>query len=191
MPTHFKPLSQTPEDYSTLHDMHKHMFLQGECYAFAIALHQGLTWPMIGLMKKEVIWHAGVRAPDGQIWDIRGPLSEDDFSSRYELPAQILREITIEELHAMRQIQHRTITLARGIAEKLWPELPWRDSHTAKVIAFADELEALSRKHDLWIVGHIPTQLPRLYVGCGEERGYEIHASMTALSYTVTRHFGK
>lgn len=189
MPTILHTLEQSPEDHALLHSLHRGGFLEGECYAFAIALHRGLGWPMVGLMKDDVIWHAGVRAPDGRIHDVRGLLSEEDFGRYFSLPPSCIREIAIEELYATRPIHDRTIVFAGRLAEALWPNLPWLDSQTRKVKAFADELEALSRKHGLWIRGSVPADPPRIYIDCGEEGGYEVRPTVDGLAHTIDRYF--
>ncbi|MFZ2887196.1 MAG: hypothetical protein WA021_05250 [Minisyncoccia bacterium] len=189
MTTVFKPLSSTSGEDTELQELHMHMFLQGACYEFSLAMYQGLGWPMVGLMKGNVIWHTGVRAPDGPIWDIRGPLSEEEFSERYAISPEKIRTIATDELSAIRPLEDRAIVLARGLAEKIWPELPWLDSLQSKVVAFADELEALSRKHGFWITGLSATQLPRLYVGDADEGGYEVHANPLPFAYSITRYF--
>lgn len=50
--------SEDPEDVETLHALCLSTYLDGECYAFATALHEGLGWPIIGLMHNGEIRHA-------------------------------------------------------------------------------------------------------------------------------------
>lgn len=188
MPTILHKLEQNPEDHEMLHDMYRGVFLEGECYAFAMALNQGLAWPMIGLMKGDVIWHAGVRAPDGRIHDVRGFLTEEEFGGHFLSPPFNIREIVSDELYATRPIHDYTIKKARQLAEVLWPDLPWIESNVSKVKAFADELETLCRKHQLWICGSVPADPPRLFTGCGDEGGYEIHPTIDGLAHTITRY---
>ncbi|KND50821.1 MAG: hypothetical protein AB202_00245 [Parcubacteria bacterium C7867-007] len=188
MPTILRKLEQSPEDHEMLHDMYRGVFLEGECYAFAIALNQGLNWPMAGLMKDAVIWHAGVRAPDGRIHDVRGLLTEEEFGGHFLSPPFDIREITANELYATRPVHNYTVKRARQLAEVLWPELPWVENHTMKAQAFADELEALSRKYGLWITGGIPADPPRLFTGGGDEGGYEVRHTIDGLAHTITRY---
>jgi hypothetical protein len=188
MATVLYTLDQTPEDKELLHDMYRGIFLHGECYAFAIALHQGLGWPMVGLMKGDTIWHAGVRAPDAHIHDIRGQLTEDQFGRGFLSPPHSIRLITEEELYATRPVDEFSIKKARQLAEVLWPALPWMESQSMKVKAFADELENLSRKHGLWICGSVPADPPRLFSGYGDEGGYAIRPTQDGLTHTICRY---
>lgn len=189
MPTVLHNLEQRLEDHEMLHDIYRQPFLEGECYAFAIALGQGLGWPMVGLMKDNTIWHAGVRAPDGRIHDVRGFLTEEEFGGHFLSPPFNIREIVADELYTTRPVDEYTIKKARQLAEVLWPELPWVSTHALKVKAFADELEALSLKYGLWICGSVPADPPRLCIGVGDEGGYLVHPTMDGLTHTICRYF--
>ena len=188
MATIFHNLDQNPEDHEMLHDMYRGIFLEGECYAFAIALNQGLGWLMVGLMKGDVIWHAGVRAPDGRIHDVRGFVTDGEFGGHFLSPPFNIREIAIDELYATRPVEEYAIKKARQLAEVLWPDLPWVSTHAMKVKAFADELEALSRKDGLWICGGVPAEPARLFSGGGDEGGYLVRPTVDGLTYTINRY---
>ncbi|MDB5244224.1 MAG: hypothetical protein JWN18_94 [Parcubacteria group bacterium] len=188
MPTLIHTLDENPQDKKMLHDLYCSGFLEGECYAFAIALNDGLDWPLVGLMKGDVVWHAGVWAPDGLIYDARGPLSKDAFARHFLLHPYDIRDVTTHELYATRPIDERSIKKARRLAEVLWPDLPWIDSAVAKVKAFADELEALSRKHGLWVCGNVPANTPILFAGYGDEGGYEVRPNSLGLNYSINRY---
>jgi hypothetical protein len=188
MPTIFGKLSENPTDHRILHDFCRGIFLSGECYAFAIALSQGLCWPLIGLMKVGEIHHAGALAPDGRIHDVRGLLTEADFGRDFLAPPFIIREITAEELYATRPVSECLIKKARSLAEVLFPDLPWIETHAMRVKAFADELEALSRRYGFWISSSVPADPPRLCTGDGDEDGYVIHPLMDGLTYTIRRY---
>jgi hypothetical protein len=181
-------LDSSSEDYKILHNLVCRVFLEGECYAFAIALNRGLGWPMVGLMKENVIWHAGVRVPDGRIRDARGILTEYKFGIHFMPQPFNIREITTDELYATRPVEESFIKDARQFAEVLWPDLPWVESHTTKLKEFADELEALSRKHGLWICGGVPGNPPRLFTEKGGEGGYVVGLTMDGQARTVDRY---
>ena len=84
MSTVIHPLKESSEDYRILHDLILMTYLDGECYAFAVALHQGLGWPIIGLMQEHgIIRHAVVQAPDNQYLDARGFVEESQLSSPF------------------------------------------------------------------------------------------------------------
>lgn len=188
MPTIIHKLEEHEEEYEMLHDMNKAIFFDGECYAFAIALHQGLGWPIVGLVLGKVIRHAGVQSPDGTLRDVRGSLTEEEFGNYFSSPPFDIQELRVDELRAVRPIHDRTIEKARQWAEVLWPDLPWLHSHTSKVLAFADELEALCRKHGFWIRSPVPASPPILYDAYGEEGGFELHNTIDGVAYTIDRY---
>lgn len=189
MPTQLHTLAQDSEDWDNLHRMYRTTpFLQGLCYEFAIALHEGLGWPMVGLMKGETIWHAGVRMPDGRLHDVRGALTEEEFGSYFLSSPFVIRPVTIEEMRATRPLEPYSMKRARQLAEILWPTLPWIETEAARVKAFVDELETLSRKHGFWITASVPAQPPRLFTGCGDEGGYRVCPTVDGLAHTITRY---
>jgi hypothetical protein len=197
MPTILTTIEQTPEEHDLLQDAYQRLFLDGECYAFALALHQGLGWPLVGLIKSydekskrsNLIWHAGVRSPGGRIHDARGFLTDDEFGGYFLSPPFTIREILPNELYATRPIEPNVIGRARRHAETLWPQLPWIDTFVMRVTAFADDLEELSRKHGLWICHGVPADPPRVYTGGGDEGGYRVRPTMDGNTYTITRYF--
>lgn len=183
------------EEWERLHDMYQYIFLHGECFSFALALHRGLDWPLIALMKDEKILHAAVRNPDGRIHDVRGFVSEEEFGKPF-LGARkdfIIREIDTSALDAVEPTHEHTIQCARNAAEILWPKLPWKETRISKIAAFADEFEALCRKHKLWIRAPFldPTIAPPLAFGEGDEGGYELFPTIDGFSYTINRYLAK
>ena len=195
MPAIVHQLRPDSEDYQYLYNASGY-FLEGECYAFAIALHQGLGWPLVGLIKSydetmkasNVIWHAGVRTPSGQLFDVRGPQSEEVFGEFFLPAPHTLRDIQVEELYQTRPVDDFIIKRARQLAEIFWPELPWQESAAARVKAFAEVLEKLSKEHGFWVAGFVPANLPRLFAGFGDEGGYEIERTCDGLSFTINRY---
>lgn len=188
MPTILRTLEAKKEDRESLHDMCLSIFLDGECYAFAMALSQGLGWPMVGLMQDEIVLHACVRSPDGRLHDVRGFVSEKEFAKPFRKPPYELREITESDLRAIRPVHVRAIAYTRRMAETIWPDLPWINSSAAKAIAFADELETLCRKHGFWITGGVPANPPRLFVTGDDEGGYELRPTLDGLAFTINRY---
>jgi len=177
----------------TLHVTFIRLCLDGECYAFAIAMHRCLGWPMIGLMQGESIRHAGVIDPDGNIWDCRGKISKEEFGEPFlgiKFPYET-RPITEEKLRVLVPMlsnrDHFIESLSKQ-AQMVWPEFPWKqDTLVVRVRAFAEELEALSRKHGLWIYGNFPTALPSIAEENGEEKGYKLETVRG--SYMINRSF--
>ena len=186
-------LVQTLQDKKFLQDLCFGMFLDGECYAFAIALNEGLGWPMVGLMSGKEIRHAAVRRPDGKLHDARGPVSEQQFGHPFCFaPPYDLRTVTAEDLIRAGEPngpRKFSIDMARRTAEALWPELPWENSLASKVSAFAEELEALSRKHGLWIRSSVPTAASMIAIGLDDEGGYELRPTVDGVTFTIDRYF--
>lgn len=178
------------EARGTLHAILIGLCLDGECYAFAIAMHRCLGWPMIGLMQGELIRHAAVIDPDGNIWDCRGIVSREEFGEPFgiKFPYET-RPITEEKLKAVAPVLYNYDHFIESLSKKaqmVWPDLPWKsDTLVARVRAFTEELEALSRKHNLWIYGNFPTALPAIAEGDGEEKGYALEAVMGG--YVINR----
>ena len=158
-----RPLHET--DQESLLSMCTAFFLQGECYAFAIALHRGLGWPIVGLMRGEVIEHALIQRPDGLLHDSRGPLLREDrklgqpfgFTPPYEM-----RVVSEKDLLAVRPVGELSIKRASLFAEALWPTFAWKGGFQEQVLAFAKELEELSRRHRIWIRATYPTTPPMI-----------------------------
>lgn len=168
-------------------------YLNGECYAFAIALHRGLGWPIVGIMHGDVPCHAGVRSPEGMIYDVRGPVSDEKFAediNGLSRPFEI-REITTEALLAQRPVSDGSIMCAARMAQVFWPNLGWKeDTQISRTRAFVEELERISRKHGVWIRAPYPTAKPVLTVGYGDEKGYSLEPSDTCSEYFIDRLLG-
>lgn len=188
MPTVLHTLKDAdPEAWESLQEMHSG-FLHGECYAFAIALHRGLGFDLIGLIDNDgVIQHAMVADPDGVLRDIRGRVSKEEATAPFSVAT--IRTIEEEALYRTRGIIHdRTIAAARKVAETLWPELPWESTAVQKVKEFTDELEALCRKHGLLVWGAIPAQ-PPLISPLDEElfQGYSVTPTIHGTTFILKR----
>ena len=164
--------------------------IHGQCYYFALALHRGLEWTLVGLMEGETVVHAGVRSPEGKFWDGRGEISVDEFVRPFTRDdSWVISEVT-EVMLVRKIVQEHLVEYFQKKAQGVWPELPWKTTSCQEQISsFADELEALSRKHGLWIYGSIPTMLPMVAEGYGDEAGYEITMQANGDSYTINRVF--
>ncbi|MFA5777104.1 MAG: hypothetical protein WC906_01540 [Parcubacteria group bacterium] len=163
--------------------------IYGQCYNFALALHRGLGWPLIGLIVDPVIIHAGVLSSEGKIWDGRGEISEADFVEPFvEGEAYIIKEIKEEDLTHEPKVKETTIDFFLEKAQLVWPELPWKQAtFMEKVKTFADELEALSRKYKLWISGTLPVAPPAIFKGCDDETGYAVKLSADGNAFFINR----
>lgn len=194
MPTIIHTLyEEDPESREILLGICIGTFLDGECYAFATALNVGLGWPMIGLMDGDVIRHVVVQRSDGKLHDARGPISEEELGNPFGLTLPYkLRTIVQDDLvraGESSEVRANTIRRARMLAEAIWPELPWKDSFATRATAFADELEALSRKHRLWIRSPVPGAVPVLAIGEDDEDGYKLRPTIDGITFTINRYF--
>lgn len=165
-------------------------FLEGECYAFAIALHRDLGWPMVGLMEKGTVWHAAVRDPEGNLWDARGRVSKEEFGGPFGFgPLFNLKTITEKDLFDIRPVTDISICRASKTAQTLWPDLPWKP-HTlrCRVLSFAEELEAVSRKHGFWIRSMFQGYRPVIAEGDGDESGYQLEMTLDG-GYAIDRSY--
>lgn len=178
-----------PKYLETLHSMLIAMCLDGECYAFAIALSRGLGWPMMGLIHKNEIRHAAVLTPDEKFWDARGAVNEAEFGKPFGvLPPYDLRPITEDDLQRVKPVHEYLMESILKKAQIVWPNLPWKaDALKYRVLLFAKELEELSRKHGLWIYGSFPTALPVITEGQGNETGYELKPTIDGSSFFFNR----
>lgn len=178
------------KDRAMLHDFARGIFLDGECYAFAIALHHGTGWPVAGLIYRDVIRHAAVERPDGLLQDVRGPVSREEFSKPFSIsPPYEICVITEHDLYAAREIKPMAIDLASRMAQALWPDLPWRDGLHKRAVAFLNDLEIISRKHGIWIRSAVPGSPPLLAQESNDEGGYVLSPTIDALTYTIDRYF--
>lgn len=177
---------QGVENWKMLHGMYEDLFLHREGYAFAIALHQGLGWPLVGVIEKGEVTHAGVRSPDGRVHDVRGFVSEEEFVRPFSSESPYdLQELLVEDLLVIRPVHESAIKRARQVAETLWPELPWRSVSISKVVAFVEELEVLCRKHNLWIRPPFSTQVTSIQEGDGGEKGFTVGPSLNGFGHTL------
>ena len=186
-------LEDDREGHNILHEICMGIYLDGECYAFAIALHRGLGWPIIGLINGDIIRHTAVQSPDGILHDARGVISKNEFAAPFDIvPPHNLVEVSEEKLlrdGETNEIREASIQMARKIAEAIWPKLPWKESLASKVSAFADELEILCKKHRIWIRASFPATAPILAPSMDDEGGYILKPTADGLSFTIGRYF--
>lgn len=165
------------ETLREFHELCEGVYLDGECYTFAIALHRNLGWPIVGLMHKGTVRHALVRRPEDQVlFDARGPVTQAELGEPFGIPLPYdLKPIEENDLRRIKPIQEQGIARTLELAEKLWPDLPWKNSAQKRALRFAEELEQLSRKHGIWLRSRVGADsLPLLYVGYGDETGYTL-----------------
>lgn len=191
MPTRSYSLAE--ENRKLLHDLLKNIFLDGECYAFATALHEGLGWPLMGIVGTDgVVYHAAVLAPDERFFDARGYVELRNFRDPFALPERTMVQPVTLEMFARNGepalAREHSVASARRMAEAVWPELPWKDSTAALAIRFLDELEALSRKHGLWVRSPYPAARPHLALSGDDEGGYELRPTDDSFSFTFDRY---
>ena len=179
-----------PEATRVLHEILLAGCLDGNCYEFALALHRDFGWPMVGLMDGSVPRHVLIRDPDGVLRDVRGRLEKTEIGRPFGMrPPYDLQDITEKDILKTRPVRERSIATARQLAEKVWPELPWKSTEAARMKAFADELETLSRKHGLWIRSAIPAAPPMISEGDDMEAGYTLVPTVNCGGYQIDRRF--
>lgn len=192
MPTLVHTLKEDAAALDTLHDLCRYTFLDGECYAFATALSEGLGWPIVGLMNGTEIRHAAVRSPDGKLHDVRGFVSEEEFGHPFGFcPPYEMRELSVADLHRdgePPEMRASSVRMARKMAEAIWPDLPWIGSLAERMSAFADEFEILCRKHRLWIQSPVPATAPVIAFGEDDEGGYELRPTADGITFTIDRY---
>lgn len=190
MTTHLLPMPG--EDLDTLRSIAQSMYLDGECYAFAIAVSRGTRLPIVGLMEGSVPRHALVYWKDkNKFVDVRGlhgihePALGQPFGHR---PGSYdLQEIPEAKLYAQRQIDDSSIAYAQKYADILLPMLPWKQGRALRAKAFCDELEDLCRRHGFWIRSPVPAAKPILCEGHGDEDGYSIKPTSDGGQFTIDR----
>jgi hypothetical protein len=170
-------------------------YLDGQCYELAAALRRGLGWPMVALMVGDLVRHAVVRHPDGGFWDARGRVGEEALGAPFGLTPGgfALREVEEADLRAVRSVPPDAVTSAARLAMALWPDLPWRElpwrepTWRDRVVAFAEELEELSRRHGVWLRSAVPAAPPMLARGEGDESGYRLVQTADGTGWGVDR----
>lgn len=197
MPAIMTALSEADREELHLSNM---IFLDGECYAFAAALNRITSWPIVGLMTTDpelgyVPYHVGVRDPDGRFRDFRGVVDDDTFGAHFGLRQPYdLRELTLEDLRAIRPVAERMITYALALIEHLWPELPVRiNGNTARAHRFAAELEKLCQAHGVWFTTNAggTAHWPFMTFDDDLAQGIELRPSLTGNTFFFNRHFGR
>ena len=179
------------ESLETMRSLAHCTFLEGECYAFAIAVHRGTGLPIVGLMEGTVPRHAFVSwTQKNALVDVRGEHGINCMELGrpfHHQPPYDLQDINEGRLFGQRPVHDTAITAAGRWAEMLMPHLPWKKSRISRVSKFCDELEALCRKHKLWIRSPYPAAKPILYEADNDEAGYSLQPTATGTSYAIDR----
>ncbi len=176
--------------------IYEELYLHGNCYFFAVALHRGLGWPIFGLIDGQgAAVHAVVRSPEGEYYDVRGKVEEKNIGKPFDLSGpHTLMPVTEEILRlgmedVGRELHGPGVNVATEAAHFLFPFLPWKEeTFFSRVRRFAEELEILSRKYNLWLRSSFPGQPPCISQGVGEESGYDI-SLLDREDATLTRRF--
>lgn len=181
------------ETVKFLQNLCEAIFLEGECYAFAIALHRGLGWPIFGLMVNGKIRHAFLDPTntDGVFFDARGYISEEKLGIPFGIEQSYeLSRVEEKDLYATRPIIDSFVYKARQFAEVIWTDLPWKGGVEAdKILQFAKDLEELSQKHNIWIRSAFPGTPSLLARGCGDEN-YSLKLMSDGFTYSIDRVIG-
>ena len=115
MSTTFVSLAKCDQGASeVLGNMCRARYLNGECYAFAIAMHRATGFPMVGLVgelqKKTTVIHAAVLNPEGKFFDARGVVSEEEFGKPFGYkPPYRLKQVSEPDLRDIRPVDEHEI----------------------------------------------------------------------------------
>lgn len=181
------------ENLAWLEHMLRVRFLDGECYEFAVALHEGLGWPMYGLVqhrsdKEPVVRHVVLKSPQYGYFDARGAVVSEHMGEIFDMhPPYPLMPVTREDLERVRPLNTRSIEFARTRAEILWPNLPWKETRAERVAHFLMALEALCYGYGFWIRAPYVTQLPIIEERVGDEAGYVISPTNFGAGFVFDR----
>jgi hypothetical protein len=201
-PVNLKPLDR--DDRAFIVSSIMPAFTHGECYAFAEALHEGLGWPMYAIitwekgkdLPKKIALHAfvGRTNDDGSMtyFDARGEHTFETIGKGFGYSPYSLPHIEEVESLPLRQgekpeTREHTRKQARRYAEALWPVLPWINPLADKVKEFAAELEALTAKYHLSVVGKLTIQ----HRPDDKNVRYEVQQLLTATSFELKEDFKK
>lgn len=188
-----KPLDQ--EELSYLRSLILGTYLQPNCYALAIALYRGLGWPIVGIRQigSTEIHHAAVNTPENIFFDARGKVHDFEnlilpFNTHTKVGFELVN-VTEQELLSSKPIEEYFIESTSVKAQSAWPELPWKnDTFKKHIERFAEELETLSRKHNLWIRAPFVTTQPIICDGDGDE-SYTLQPTADGSGYFINRDF--
>ena len=173
MTTQFKSLDG--ENLRSLRGLATGIYLDGQCYEFAVALHRGLGWQMFGLMEGKTIRHAILESEPLKFWDVRGPLKPTDIGKPFGMVTPSLQRITEKDLHKVRPVFDEAVERASLVAQAMWPDLPWKaGTLQSRALGFIDELEKLCRKHKIWIRAPWPAAQIVLCAAHGDEKGFTV-----------------
>lgn len=188
MPAKIEPLEE--EYRESLSSLACLSYLDGHCYEWAVALHRGTGWPLVGLMQGSAIRHAVVGRPGGDYQDVRGRVATAELGTPFNLGSCYeLRGVTEDDLRAMRPLSEHSISIAARIAETLSPDLPWKAGAKDRALAFAEELETLSKKYGFYLRSAYCNNKPILEDLDGEEGGYVVAPTANGLAFTIDRYF--
>lgn len=152
MATRIIRLDLEDEDVLEEFETHQRIYHKGFCIAFAAAMHRITGWEIVAIdTKKTHLTHCGVRAPDGTIWDGRGPVTPHQFIESFvDTVPERFRTPTWDELRAA--WPPIDLPATERIASQMYPDLPHLStSDRSRTVQFVDEVEELSRQCNLWI----------------------------------------
>ena len=185
-----------PEAYKIFRQCFEDVYLDNHCYSLALALREGLGWPLKGLKQKDgVIRHAFVQDPkDQHFWDARGRVSpeEIEYPFREDGPFELV-DVSRQELTSSSKVTAESIMAARNRAEILWHDLSWEPGPTNDMIMFMTRLQQLSEEFGIWVSSFKPKSPPILYFDDGEDGPphYKVQPTSDGLYWTAERAFKK
>ncbi|PCI30672.1 hypothetical protein COB52_01125 [Candidatus Kaiserbacteria bacterium] len=190
-----KVLGLDEESKGVITSLVESSFLDGECYAFSEALHEGLGWPIYGLIQGgDVLRHTAVKASHTMFFDARGEISLVDLFTPFGNQDEFaIKEVESHDLllrnGESKNDRLRSIALARRFAETLWPDLPWKDSLASRVSRYLCALEELDKVHGFCVRSQYPAARPVIGIRHGDETGYEMEPTASGNQFLFDRTF--
>lgn len=181
------------ENSEQMRSMLSTLYLEGMCYPFALAVHMGSGWRMVGFMAEGEIHHVGVRCPEGRYFDARGFVEEDSIRKPFTRVGDLPEvDVSVEDLMRHPKSSDHNVERALELVQVAYPfDIPWVEGTPLKKIeAFATALEQLCREHRVWIRAALPTCLPVVYHWDGDETiedGFVISFTMNGGGYFIDR----
>ncbi len=173
---HIIPLNLENEDAQEEFETQQYIFWRGHCIPFAAAVHRITGWEMIAIDTAEYsLSHCGVRSPSGDIWDGRGSVTPEEFiEGHMNAVPEAFRVVTWSELRdAWPPID---LPGTERLVSRMYPNLPHLPTSDRELnLAFMNEVEALCRRRNYWIVAQQRGSLtwwPVIGEAFGEEVGY-------------------
>ncbi len=181
-------------DRRALHEVIMGEYLHGKCYVWAAATQRLTGWSMVALRTEaHDYFHVGARDPEGRLFDARGFVaSPEEFGRPFQAnPPLDLREVSLEQLRAIRPVEDVAIEQVMQRIAVIWPEIVKTHSpQRERVEAFVKELEALSERHGVYLRAPYPSARIMFALYSVEEEkpaGYDVQPTLDGNGFSLDR----